>query len=139
MRDKEPYREVCCQKCAMTREERIVYPDGCPMRFPEHGCPFYDPPALPSERFRAMTSRLSALAQWLDNRFELPGCGYRQYIEAAAALREAEAVLREWRATELDPMDEEFEPWLEQFTARVDALLSDSGGDHWQPDKTASA
>lgn len=36
---------------------------------------------------------------------------------------DAIALLREWRATAADCMDEEFEPWLEQFTKRVDAVL----------------
>lgn len=37
-----------------------------------------------------------------------------------AALRE---LLAEWRATELDTEDDEYQPWMNQFTARVDALL----------------
>ena len=36
----------------------------------------------------------------------------------------AVALLREWRATCLDGHDEEFAPWLDSFTARVDAVLS---------------
>jgi hypothetical protein len=37
---------------------------------------------------------------------------------------DALALLREWRATELDSMDEEFQPWLDSFTKRVDAVLA---------------
>lgn len=33
--------DALCPSCAMSREDRISY-GGCPMRFPEHGCPFYD-------------------------------------------------------------------------------------------------
>lgn len=42
-------------------------------------------------------------------------------------LAEMRALLVEWRETELDSMDEEYEPWIESFTARVDAVL---GADH---------
>lgn len=38
-----PLEDVCL-KCGLKREERMSYPDGCPMRFPAHGCPLYDPP-----------------------------------------------------------------------------------------------
>ena len=34
------------------------------------------------------------------------------------------AILRDWRATELDAMDEEFEPWMAAFTARVAAAIA---------------
>ena len=34
------------------------------------------------------------------------------------------SLLIEWRETELDSMDEEFEPWMESFTTRVDAALT---------------
>jgi hypothetical protein len=40
-----------------------------------------------------------------------------------AALEKAHALLREWLDTELDTMDEEFAPWIEQFTKRVKAAL----------------
>ena len=40
-----------------------------------------------------------------------------------AELATAHELLREWRATELDSMDEEFQPWIDQFTARVDVAL----------------
>lgn len=32
------------------------------------------------------------------------------------------ALLHEWSSTELDPMDDEYEPWLESFRARITAL-----------------
>lgn len=33
-----------CSQCAMTREQRVMYPDGCPLVLPSLGCPFYDAP-----------------------------------------------------------------------------------------------
>ncbi|MCR4300659.1 MAG: hypothetical protein NUV51_03540 [Sulfuricaulis sp.] len=45
----------------------------------------------------------------------------RQPSEPAAI-----ALLREWRATELDAQDEEYQPWMDSFTARVDAVLQPS-------------
>lgn len=40
----------------------------------------------------------------------------------SAALKEAMALLAEWKNTELDFMDDEFEPWIEQFTERINTL-----------------
>jgi hypothetical protein len=34
--------EGLCMSCAMTRDQRMQYPDNCPMNFPAHGCPFYE-------------------------------------------------------------------------------------------------
>lgn len=34
------------------------------------------------------------------------------------------AILRDWRATALDVMDEEFEPWVAAFAARVNAAIA---------------
>lgn len=31
-----------CTRCGMSRERRLNYEGGCPMNFPELGCPFYD-------------------------------------------------------------------------------------------------
>lgn len=45
-------------------------------------------------------------------------------LAAQTAAREAaESLLREWLNTELDSMDEEFEPWVASFTERIEALL----------------
>lgn len=35
---------VRCPSCALTREERDE--GGCPMVYPQDGCPFYDPPRM---------------------------------------------------------------------------------------------
>ena len=39
-------------------------------------------------------------------------------------IAEAVSALKDWRSTELDAMDDEFMPWVEQFEKRVDELLS---------------
>lgn len=47
--------------------------------------------------------------------------------ELAAARAELDAandLLREWLNTELDSMDEEFQPWIDSFTARIKAALA---------------
>jgi methionine synthase II (cobalamin-independent) len=41
-----------------------------------------------------------------------------------AELKSLRALLIEWRETELDYMDEEYQPWLDSFTARVNKALS---------------
>ena len=49
---------------------------------------------------------------------------YVQRAESAEARAgEAENLLKEWLATEMDSMDEEFETWLEQFTKRIETVL----------------
>lgn len=34
--------EPICSQCSLTQPERAAYEGGCPMRFPNIGCPFYD-------------------------------------------------------------------------------------------------
>lgn len=31
--------DALCPHCCMTRDERLTYPDGCPLRIPSMGCP----------------------------------------------------------------------------------------------------
>ena len=38
-------------------------------------------------------------------------------------LAEAHALLREWLVTELDSLDEDFEPWVTSFTQRIHAAI----------------
>jgi hypothetical protein len=33
-----------CPVCAMTRDQRLGYEGGCPLRVPRIACPWYDPP-----------------------------------------------------------------------------------------------
>lgn len=50
--------------------------------------------------------------------------GTRSEFEIVRPNGDALALLHEWLDTELDPEDEEYGPWMESFTARVEAVLA---------------
>ena len=45
--------------------------------------------------------------------------------DLAARVKRLESLLREWLDTELDAMDEEFEPWINSFASRIRAALAE--------------
>lgn len=44
------HNDKVCPQCTMTREQRVAYPDGCPLVVPALGCPFYDAPRSAERR-----------------------------------------------------------------------------------------
>ena len=52
-------------------------------------------------------------------------CPWCRVMALEAKMYISRRLLREWLRTELDPMDEEFAPWLESFTERVKKALGD--------------
>ena len=52
------------------------------------------------------------------------GLFQQQNKAAESRLATMEGLLREWRNTELDNQDEEFEPWINSFTDRVNGVLN---------------
>jgi hypothetical protein len=81
-----------CSSCAMTRDERIGYIDGCPMRRPEHGCPFYDKPsAAPVQP-----------ENWLEKIIEALELGAECALEVANDYHERMAGYKQQRHDQLD-------------------------------------
>jgi hypothetical protein len=67
-------------------------------------------------------TRIKVLEEWAEG----PN-GVKWYIarleEAERDVRILSALLTEWREAELDYMDEEYQQWIDSFTARVSAAI----------------
>jgi hypothetical protein len=67
MGDIIPRVELICPECGMSGEQRRTYPDGCPMKCPEHGCPYFDK----KEKNNALFS-INDAAKWGVQRLRKP-------------------------------------------------------------------
>ena len=59
--------EEICPSCGFSKEQRQSYPDGCPMKFPEHGCPYSDKKELKQALFS-----INDAAKWGVQRLRKP-------------------------------------------------------------------